>query len=70
MASIVSMRLMTHDRINAYLQTRRLAEASGGKRIRHGLAKADVAGDPTRAIWHSLGPPALSMSTLQPNAPS
>ena len=53
----------------AYLQSRRLAEASGGKRIRR-TAQADAARDPARRPRHSRPRAALSMSTLQANPPN
>ena len=52
----------------AYLQTRRLAEASGGKKNPQRPAAADVAGDPARRHRHSRSRAALPMPTLQANA--
>ena len=53
----------------AYLQSRRLAEASGGKRIRQGPPQADAARDPARRPRHPRSRAALSMPTLQANPP-
>ena len=53
----------------AYLQTRRLAEASGGKKNPQRPAAADVARDPARRHRHSRPRAALPMPTLQANAP-
>ena len=54
----------------AYLQSRRLAEASGGKKNPPRAATTDAARDPTRRHRHSRSCAALSMFPLQPNAPS
>jgi SRSO17 transposase len=53
----------------AYLQTRRLAEASGGKKNPPRTAEADVAGDPPRRAGNPRPRPALSMPSLQANPP-
>jgi hypothetical protein len=53
----------------AYLQSRRLAEASGGKKIPSRPAQADIARDPPRRPIHPRSPATLSMPTLQPNLP-
>jgi SRSO17 transposase len=53
----------------AYLQTRRLAEASGGKKNPPRAAEADVAGDPPRRAGNPRPRPALSMPSLQANPP-
>jgi SRSO17 transposase len=53
----------------AYLQTRRLAEASGGKKNSPTAAAADVARDPARRPIHPRSRAALPMSALQPNPP-
>ena len=52
-----------------YLQTRRLAEASGGKKNPQRPAAADVAGDPARRPRHSRSRATLSMPPLQANPP-
>jgi SRSO17 transposase len=51
----------------AYLQTRRLAKASGGKKNPQRAAAADVARDPARRPIHPRSRAALSMPTLQAN---
>jgi SRSO17 transposase len=48
----------------AFLQSRRLAEASGGKKIPSGPAQADIARDPARRSRHPRSRPALSMPAL------
>jgi SRSO17 transposase len=48
----------------AYLQSRRLTEASGGKKNRHRPTAADVAGGTTRRHRHPRSRAALSMSAL------
>jgi len=56
----------------AYLQSRRLAEASGGKKNPPRAAQADTARDPARRPRYSRSCAALSMSPLQvkpPNTP-
>src|SRR3984957_15920173 len=53
----------------AYLQSRRLAEASGGKKNPPRAAQADIARDPPRRARHSRSRAALSMSPLQANPP-
>jgi SRSO17 transposase len=53
----------------AYLQSRRLAEASGGKKNPTRAAQAYPARDPARRHRHSRPRAALSMPTLQANAP-
>jgi hypothetical protein len=53
----------------AYLQSRRLAEASGGKKNPPRAAQADAARDPARRARHSRSLAAISMSPLQPNPP-
>ncbi len=53
----------------AYLQSRRLAEASGGKKNPPRAAQADTARDPARRPRHSRSPAALSMSPLQAKPP-
>ena len=52
----------------AYLQSRRLAEASGGKKNLQRPAAADVARDKARRHRHSRSRAALPMPTLQANA--
>jgi SRSO17 transposase len=52
----------------AYLQSRRLAEASGGKKNPPRAAQADPARDQARRHRHSRPLAALSMHTLQANA--
>jgi hypothetical protein len=52
----------------AYLQSRRLAEASGGKNIPSRPAEADIARDPPRRHRHSRPRAAIPMPTLQANA--
>ena len=54
----------------AYLQSRRLAEASGGKKNPPRTAQADAARDPARRPRHSRSRAAISMSPLQPNPPN
>ena len=54
----------------AYLQSRRLAEASGGKKNPPRATQADAPRDPARRARHPRSPASLSMSPLQPNAPS
>src|SRR6201999_3333263 len=51
----------------AYLQSRRLAEASGGKKNPPRAAQPDAARDPARRARHSRSRAAISMSPLQPN---
>src|ERR1700733_6512297 len=53
----------------AYLQSRRLAEASGGKKNPPRAAQADITRDPPRRARHSRSRAALSMSPLQANPP-
>src|SRR6202451_4027071 len=53
----------------ASLQSRRLAEASGGKKNPPRAAQADIARDPPRRARHSRSRAALSMSPLQANPP-
>jgi len=53
----------------AYLQSRRLAEASGGKKNPPRAAAADLARDPARRPIHHRSRAALSMSPLQANPP-
>jgi SRSO17 transposase len=53
----------------AYLQTRRLAKASGGKKNPQRAAAADVARDPARRPIHPRSRAALSMPTLHTNLP-
>jgi hypothetical protein len=53
----------------AYLQSRRLAEASGGKKNPPRAAQADIARDPARRAGNPRSRPALSMSALQANLP-
>lgn len=48
----------------AYLQSRRLAEASGGKKNRHRPAAADLTGDTARRHRHPRSRAALPMSPL------
>jgi SRSO17 transposase len=52
----------------AYLQTRRLAEASGGKKYPTGATAADVASNPASRARNPRPRPALSMPPLQANA--
>ena len=52
----------------AYLQSRRLAEASGGKKNPSRAAQADTARDPARRHRHFRPRAALPMPTLQANA--
>jgi SRSO17 transposase len=52
----------------AYLQDRRLAEASGGKKNPPRAAQADTARDPSSRPRHSRSRPTIPMSPLQPNA--
>ena len=52
----------------AYLQSRRLAEASGGKKIPSRPAEANIARDPPRRPRHPRSRPALSMPALLANA--
>ena len=53
----------------AYLQSRRLDEASGGKKNPPRAAQADTARDPARRARHSRSRAALSMPPLQANPP-
>jgi SRSO17 transposase len=53
----------------AYLQSRRLAAASGGKKNPPRAAQADAARDPARRARHSRSRAAISMSPLQANPP-
>jgi len=53
----------------AYLQSRRLAQASGGKKIPSRPAEADVAGDPSRRAGNPRSRATLSMPSLQAHAP-
>jgi hypothetical protein len=53
----------------AYLQTRRLAEASRGKKNPPRTPEADVAGGPPGCARNPRPRAALSMPTLQANAP-
>jgi SRSO17 transposase len=53
----------------AYLQSRRLAEASGGKKNPPRAAEADPARDPARRARHSRPRNAISMPPLQANPP-
>src|SRR6516162_5374638 len=53
----------------AYLQSRRLAAASGGKKNPPRTAQADTARDPARRARHSRSRAAISMSLLQANRP-
>ena len=53
----------------AYLQSRRLAQASGGKKNPPRAAQADIARDPPRRSRHPRSRAALSMSPLQANPP-
>jgi hypothetical protein len=53
----------------AYLQSRRLAKASGGKKNPQRAAAADTARDPPRRPIHPRSRAALSMPTLQANNP-
>jgi SRSO17 transposase len=53
----------------AYLQTRRLAEASGGKKNPPRAAQADPARDPSRRSRHPRSRAALSMPALLANLP-
>jgi hypothetical protein len=48
----------------AYLQSRRLAQASGGKKNRQRPAEAHLAGDTTRRHRHPRSRAALAMSPL------
>ena len=52
----------------AYLQDRRLAEASGGKKNPPRAAQADTARDPSSRPRRSRSRPTIPMSPLQPNA--
>jgi SRSO17 transposase len=53
----------------AFLQSRRLAEASGGKKNPSRTAEADAPRGPTRRPRHPRSRAALSMPSLQTNAP-
>jgi SRSO17 transposase len=53
----------------AFLQSRRLAEASGGKKNPPRTADAVIARDPPRSPRHPRPRAALSMPALQPNPP-
>jgi SRSO17 transposase len=53
----------------AYLQRRRLAEASGGKKNPPRPSAPNSAGNPTRRLRHPRSRAALSMPALQTNAP-
>jgi SRSO17 transposase len=53
----------------AYLQSRRLAQASGGKKNPPRAAQADIARDPPRSSRHPRSRAALSMPALLANPP-
>src|SRR5246127_1627220 len=53
----------------AFLQSRRLAQASGGKKIPSRPAEADVASDPSRRAGNPCSLATLSMPPLQAHAP-